>query len=166
MRHAQPQTLDDTSGLSVGGERQADQLASLFVHLSLPPERIAILCTKFPRARQTAERIGQGLDLELGQVIVLPDVSSPGESFLRQFLVYHIRNQATEGRDVVLLVGHAPYFPLLFTWFLGPGQAAPSPAHGSLAHLEGNAETSGDWVLRWVMAPLPTTFQDASSTPS
>jgi len=167
MRHAQPQTLDDTSALSPGGERQADQLASLFVHLSLPPEQIAILCTKFPRASQTAERIGQGLGLESDRVVVLPDVSlPPDENFLRTFLVHHIRKQVTDGRDVVLLVGHAPYFPLLFTWFLGSGQAAPSPAHGSLAHLEGNAETSANWVLRWVVAPLPTTFHDANSAPT
>jgi phosphohistidine phosphatase SixA len=164
MRHAQPLTLDDTSLLSPGGERQADQLAAMLSQFSLPPGRIAILTTKPSRLRQTAERICQGLGLERDRVVGLPDMALPPEdNFIRQFLVHHIRKQAAEGRDVVLLVGHAPDFPLLFDWFLGPGHQAPSPAHGSIACLEGSAETSGDWVRRWMVAPLPMTFEPAGA---
>src|SRR5262245_55299034 len=98
MRHAQPLTGDDASLLSPGGERQADQLATVFTQFALPPGRIAVLTTKFPRARQTAERICRGLGLEPDRVISLPDMAlPPGDNFLRQFLVHHIRKQAGEG---------------------------------------------------------------------
>lgn len=164
LRHAQPLTGDEASPLSPGGERQAAQLAALFSQFSLPPERIALLTTKRPRARQTAERICQELGLEPDRAVSLPDVAlPPGDNFLRQFLVHHVQKQVAEGRDEALLVGHGPYFRLLFDWFLGPGQEVPSPAHGSVACLEGNPETSGNWARRWVLAPLPTTFQDAGA---
>lgn len=168
MRHAQPNTSDEDSVLSPGGERQADQLAALLLQLSLPPERLTILTTRYARTRQTAERICQGLGMEPDQVVILPDNTlPPGNEFLRKFLLYHIRKQVDEGRDIILLVGHAPYFQLLYDWFLsGPDQLAPSPSHSSIAYLEGNAETSGDWVRHWMVAPLPTTFKSASSEPT
>ena len=128
VRHAQPLTGDDASPLSPGGQRQADQLAALFPQFALAPKRVAILTTKFRRARQTAERIGQGLGLEPDRVVGLPDTAlPPGDNFLRQFLVQHVREHAAEGWDAILLVGHGPYFRILFDWFLGPGTRGPEP---------------------------------------
>lgn len=159
MRHAQPLTQEETSGLSPGGERQAEELAALLLQLSLPPERFAILTTRFPRTRQTAELICQGLGLKPDRVVSLPEITlPPGDEFLRRFLLHHIQRQVDEGRDVLLLVGHHPYFRLLFNWFLSaPDREAVNPAYGSIAYLEGNAETSGDWVQHWMVVPLPIT---------
>ena len=161
MRHAQPNTSDEDSGLSPGGERQADQIAALLLKFSLPPERIAILTTKYARTRQTAERICQGLSLKPDRVVILPDNNLlPRDEFLRAFLLHHIQKHVDEGRDIILLVGHAPYFRLLFNWFLsGPDQQSPSPAYGSIAYLEGDTETSGDWAYHWMVAPLPMMIQ-------
>ena len=61
MRHAQRLTGGDASILPPGGKLQANQLAALFPQFALRPEWVAILRTKFPRARQTAEGICRGL---------------------------------------------------------------------------------------------------------
>jgi len=165
MRHAQPLTLNENSLLSSIGEDQVNQVVVLLSQLCLDLEQVTVLTTKSPRAQQTGEIISHGLAISSDHVTQIPNVIGSGDAFHLAYLLYHIRKQTEKGRDEVIFVGHAPYFPLLIKHFTGAFQIDLSPSHCSLISLEGASESKGDWQRHWWLAPMPTTMEPAELLP-
>lgn len=129
LRHAQavdfaPGRGDMDRPLTEAGREQADRVAEILAEQGFDVDRA--LCSAAVRTRETAERLGLGVELEL-----LEDLYNAGSETIER----HIAESEPDQR-VVLVVGHAPGIP-------------------TLAHSLADEQTSDAWAMEGIARGYP-----------
>jgi phosphohistidine phosphatase len=153
IRHADAEPVgspgvetDEQRPLTAKGIEQVQQLASFFRRLAVTPG--LILTSPLTRARQTAERLAEGLRLESGLVVEEPELA-PGGSTKKL-----ARRLARRSAETVFVVGHEPDLGRHTGWLIGSKRATIEFAKAGVACVDlANPIEKGCGTLRWLVTP-------------
>ncbi len=137
---------DEERPLSAKGKRQVRGLADLFRRLEIVPS--LMVTSPLIRARQTAEGVLEGLNLERERLRECRPLAPGGES---KELAKFLRVLAVEE---VVLVGHEPDLGLHAAWLLGCRGDGIHFAKAGAAHIRCDpVPGKGTGELLWLITP-------------